>query len=77
MRNFYLDLILKGGEQWRIGVSSILSAALGLHPFKDVFWSTSVQPNNPYGSNSIEFYPELNAVVSVLTAGPGNDICNL
>ena len=29
------------GQQWRLGISSIFSAALGLAPFKDVYWTTS------------------------------------
>lgn len=56
-----------GGEQWRLGVSSIFSAAVGLAPFKDVYWTTSVQPGNPYGSKARDPYTELNSVVSILT----------
>jgi hypothetical protein len=59
-----------GGEQWRLGVSSIFSAALELAPFKDVYWTTSEQPGNPYGPRAIDPYVELNSVVSILTAGP-------
>ena len=29
------------GQQWKLGVSSIFSSALGLAPFKDVYWTTS------------------------------------
>jgi hypothetical protein len=56
-----------GGEQWRLGVSSIFSAALGLAPFKDVYWTTSVQPGNPYGDKAVDPYTELNSAVSILT----------
>lgn len=56
-----------GGEQWRVGVSSLLSASLGLLPFKDVYWTTSVQPGNPYGTKDTDPNVELNSVVSILT----------
>ncbi len=36
-------------SKWSIGKSSIVAWALGLFPFKDVFWTTSKQPGNPYG----------------------------
>ncbi len=29
-----------------------------------------IQPDNPYGSDSIELFTELNSVVSILSAGP-------
>lgn len=35
-----------GHDQWRIGVSSMLAAAIGLRPFKDTFWTTTNQPGN-------------------------------
>ena len=37
---------LPGNYQWDIGVSSIYTNALGLAPFKDVFWTTKDQPGN-------------------------------
>lgn len=37
-----------GHDQWRIGVSSMLAAAIGLRPFKDTFWTTTNQPGNKY-----------------------------
>jgi hypothetical protein len=54
------------GEQWRLGVSSMLSASIGLVPFKDVYWTTSDQPENPYGG-AIDPYVEINSAVSTLT----------
>jgi len=57
-----------GVQTWKLGTSSILAHALALSPFKDVFWSTSVQPGNPY--NLDEPYPQLEAVVATLTTGP-------
>jgi hypothetical protein len=47
----------------------MLAHALGLLPFKDVFWSTSHQPGNPY-NRSVEEKPGLEAAISTLTAGP-------
>ena len=29
-------------QQWKIGISSMFAEAIGLAPFKDVFWSTSL-----------------------------------
>ena len=37
-----------GGDQWKIGVSSIFAYAMGITPFKDNFWSTTDQPGNKY-----------------------------
>ena len=38
-----------GTEHFKIGISSMFAHALGVAPFKDNFWTTSVQPGNPYG----------------------------
>lgn len=65
--NDYATNFEYGGEQWRLGVSSIFSSALGLAPFKDVYWTTGVQPGNPYGAKAIDPYVELNSAVSLLT----------
>ena len=40
-------------DQWKVGVSSILARALRIQPSKDTFWTTSVQPGNPYSSVNI------------------------
>lgn len=56
-----------GSEQWRLGVSSMFSAALGLAPFKDVYWTTSSQPGNAYGTYAIDPYVAINSAVSILT----------
>ena len=61
-----------GGEQWRLGVSSLFASSIGLAPFKDVFWTTSRQPGNPYAFTTYsrfiyEPYVQLNAVVSTMT----------
>ena len=50
-------------------MSSLFASSLSLAPFKDVFWSSSIEPGNPY-KNATELSPEINAVVSVLTTGP-------
>jgi hypothetical protein len=39
--NDYETNWMYGEEQWRLGISSIFSASLGLVPFKDVYWTTS------------------------------------
>lgn len=54
--------------QWKIGRTAMLAWAVGLRPFKDNFWSTSSQPGNTYHKR--EPNPELQAIVSVLSAGP-------
>ena len=54
-------------DQWAIGVPSIVSYALGVIPAKDGFWSTAVQPGDPYsakGSPRSEPYSALHAAVS-------------
>lgn len=35
-------------DNWRIGLSSYLSSALGLAAFKDTFWSSDVNPDHPF-----------------------------
>ena len=62
------DYLHSGFNQWRVGVSSIFARAMSIHPFKDTFWTTSVQPGNPY--HIVEPHPELQAVVASLTTGP-------
>ncbi|KAK7089407.1 hypothetical protein V1264_024716 [Littorina saxatilis] len=57
-----------GSAQWKIGISSIFAYAMGIAPFKDDFWSTTVQPNNPY--HDTEPHTELQLAASVLSTGP-------
>ncbi|XP_046547865.1 uncharacterized protein LOC124257770 isoform X1 [Haliotis rubra] len=57
-----------GTDNWKIGVTSLFAWAIGIAPFKDIFWTTSVQPGNTY--NSTEPYPSLHAVVATLSTGP-------
>ncbi|XP_018013865.1 uncharacterized protein LOC108670886 [Hyalella azteca] len=35
-------------NQWKIGHTSLFAHALGLKPFKDVFWTSNDNVNNPY-----------------------------
>ncbi|XP_046547852.1 uncharacterized protein LOC124257767 isoform X1 [Haliotis rubra] len=55
-------------DNWKIGVSSIFALSLGVVPYKDNFWTTSVQPGNRY--NLSEPHTSLNAVVATLSTGP-------
>jgi hypothetical protein len=56
-------------EQWsKLGVTSILYWSIGLIPFKDDFWSEMVEPGNEWGTNETD--PELETIVSLLSAGP-------
>ena len=56
--------------QWNIGVTSMIVDALGLAPNKDVLWSTSIQPNNPYGDNAHESLPDRAIFIATLSTGP-------
>ncbi|CAF1261231.1 unnamed protein product [Rotaria sordida] len=57
-------------SQWNIGISSMLADAIGLAPFKDVLWSTSLQPGSPYGASSKEILPEREILIATLSTGP-------
>lgn len=59
-----------GNQNWRIGITSILASAVGLAPFKDVFWSSHIETGNPYGPKAIEPYPELEVAIATLSTGP-------
>ena len=59
-----------GNRQWDIGISSIYSNALGLAPFKDVFWTTEHQPGNPRYDDKYEFRTYLQTIVAALSTGP-------
>jgi len=58
------------GNQWAIGISSMFAEAIGLAAFKDVFWSTSVQPGAPYKGEPKEVLPERQSAISTLSTGP-------
>ncbi|CAF4489606.1 unnamed protein product, partial [Rotaria sp. Silwood2] len=57
-------------DQWNIGISSMLANAIGLAPFKDIFWSTQYQPGAPYKSIVEEILPDREILISTLSTGP-------
>lgn len=62
---------IKGlAEQWAIGISSMFADAIGLAPFKDVFWSSSLEPGAPYKPSPKEVLPEREAIIATLSTGP-------
>jgi hypothetical protein len=67
-----------GSDQWKLGETSMLCWALGLAPFKDVFWSTEIQEGSTYNNGKVtEPNFELQALVSALSrgaVGPGDKI---
>ena len=44
--------------QWKVGVSSIFARALDIQPYKDTFWTTSVQPGNPLYKSKSELFSQ-------------------
>ena len=56
--------------QWAIGISSMFVDALGIAPFKDVLWSTSEQPDSPYGTSAREVLPDREILIATLSTGP-------
>jgi hypothetical protein len=57
-------------SQWNIGITSMFLDALGIAPNKDVLWSTSVQPGNPYGERASEPLPDRVILMATLSTGP-------
>jgi hypothetical protein len=57
-------------QTWAIGIPSIFADAMGLAPFKVVFWSTSVQPDSFYNSSAEEVLPDRAVLVATLSTGP-------
>jgi hypothetical protein len=55
-------------NQWNIGRASMITWALGVVPFKDTFWTTSIQPESTYG-NFTEPNIQLNALVALMSLG--------
>ncbi|XP_078489098.1 uncharacterized protein LOC100181073 isoform X2 [Ciona intestinalis] len=58
-----------GNSQWKIGVTSMFAHALYIAPYKDTFWTTTVQSGSPYGL-STEPNTALQAAISTLSKGP-------
>ena len=54
----YTTTIVLKRSQWTIGVTSLLSDALGMAPFKDTLWSTSDEPGAPYKPSTMAPLPE-------------------
>jgi hypothetical protein len=55
-------------NQWNIGRVSMITWAIGIIPFKDTFWTTSVQPGSTYG-NFTEPNIQLNALIALMSLG--------
>ncbi|CAF1685380.1 unnamed protein product, partial [Adineta ricciae] len=67
--DYYIHIVHRI-PQWKIGVSSMLANALGLAPFKDIFWSTEVQNGAPYKSSVKEPLPDREILIATLSTGP-------
>ncbi|CAF1203745.1 unnamed protein product [Rotaria sordida] len=66
----YTSHIVHKGNQWNIGITSMLADALGIAPFKDVFWSTSNEPGSSYKPSAMEPLPDREIVLATLSTGP-------
>ena len=62
------DNVPGSNDNWIVGESDLLAYALGVAPFKDTFWTTNLQPGNPY--NGTEPSPALQAAIATLSTGP-------
>jgi hypothetical protein len=67
--DYYVHILHKI-PQWKIGISSMLSHALGIAPFKDIFWSTQIEPGAPYKSTAREPLPDRQILIATLSTGP-------
>jgi hypothetical protein len=68
--NDYAVHLSQQGSQWNIGVSSMLADAIGLAPYKDVFWSSSNEPGAPYKVPPMEPVPDREILIATLSTGP-------
>jgi hypothetical protein len=66
----YMFHIIGQAQQWAMGISSMFADAIGLAPFKDVFWSNSIQPGAPYKPPTEEVLPEREILIATLSTGP-------
>ena len=55
---------------WDIGLSSLFYWAIGVAPSKDDYWTTEVQPGNPYSDKPTEPNWQLEAITVALSTGP-------
>ncbi|CAF1363006.1 unnamed protein product [Rotaria sordida] len=65
----YCIHIVKNISHWKIGISSILANALGLGPFKDIFWSNEFEPGAPYRTTVRESLSEREILIATLSTG--------
>lgn len=66
----YTSHVVRQETQWDIGVTSMLADALGVAPFKDVFWSTSNEPGSSYHPTPMEPLPDREILIATLSTGP-------
>eukprot|EP01060_Flectonema_neradi_P022193 TRINITY_DN3046_c2_g1_i1.p1 TRINITY_DN3046_c2_g1~~TRINITY_DN3046_c2_g1_i1.p1 ORF type:complete len:565 (+),score=113.29 TRINITY_DN3046_c2_g1_i1:50-1696(+) len=60
-----------GNDQWQpLGITGILTYALGLKPSKDNFWTTDAQAGTPKYPTARERYNRLQSAVSTFSTGP-------
>ncbi|CAH1786227.1 unnamed protein product [Owenia fusiformis] len=64
------DFLNSGPNQWKIGATSMFADAVGLAPSKDNFWTTSVEPGDPYGGKSVIASVALECLIATLSMGP-------
>jgi hypothetical protein len=57
-------------QQYNIGISSMFVDAIGIAPFKDTFWSTSLEPGASYKGPLKEVLPEREILMATLSTGP-------
>jgi hypothetical protein len=68
--DYAVSLMDRHKPQWNIGITSMFADALGIAPFKDVLWSTNVQPGSPYGTKASELVPNRQIIMATLSTGP-------
>ncbi len=56
--------------QWNIGVTSMFADALGMAPYKDVFWSSSNEPGAPSKAPVMEPVSDREILIATLSTGP-------
>lgn len=68
--DYYTDIRHWNASQWNMGITSMLLDALGIAPNKDVLWSTSEEPGNPYGQGTSETLPDRAIAMATFSTGP-------
>lgn len=66
----YAFRLMHQADQWAMGISSMFAEAVGLAPFKDVFWSSVEEPGRSYGPNTRESLPDREIAIATLSTGP-------